>query len=46
MRYYILWLGDNGSENYVGIVEKVENNIIYTIEGNSTNDMCGKKFIL
>ena len=46
MRYYILWLGDNGSENYVGNVEKVENNIIYTIEGNSTNDMCDKKFIL
>ena len=32
--YYILWLGDNESENYVGIAEKVENNIIYTIEGN------------
>ena len=26
--------------NHVGIVEKVENNIIYTIEGNSTGDQC------
>ena len=30
----------DGQVNHVGIVEKVENNIIYTIEGNSTNDTC------
>lgn len=34
---------DNGSANHVGIVEKVENNIVYTIEGNSTDDMCRQK---
>jgi len=33
----------DGNVNHVGIVEKVENNIIYTIEGNSTNDTCRKK---
>lgn len=33
----------DGQVNHVGIVEKVENNIIYTIEGNSTNDTCRKK---
>ena len=30
----------DGEVNHVGIVEKVENNIIYTIEGNSTDDTC------
>ena len=34
---------DNGSANHVGIVEKVENNVVYTIEGNSTDDMCRQK---
>ena len=34
---------EDGQVNHVGIVEKVENNIIYTIEGNSTNDTCRKK---
>lgn len=29
--------GQDGSANHVGIVEKVENGIIYTIEGNSNN---------
>lgn len=29
--------------NHVGIVEKVEDNIIYTIEGNSNDDMCRQK---
>lgn len=29
----------DGTSDHVGIVEKVENNIIYTIEGNS-NDKC------
>lgn len=28
---------DNGSGDHVGFVEKVENNKVYTIEGNSTN---------
>lgn len=31
---------DDGEVNHVGIVEKVENNTIYTIEGNSTDDTC------
>lgn len=30
----------DGQVNHVGIVEKVKNNIIYTIEGNSSNDTC------
>ena len=30
----------DGKVNHVGIVEKVENGKIYTIEGNSTGDMC------
>lgn len=30
----------DGKANHVGIVEKVENNRIFTIEGNSTNDSC------
>lgn len=34
---------DDDEVNHVGIVEKVENNIIYTIEGNSTNDTCRKQ---
>lgn len=29
----------DGHSDHVGIVEKVENNIIYTIEGNTTGDM-------
>ena len=33
----------DGNVNHVGIVEKVENNYIYTIEGNSTNDTCRQK---
>ena len=33
----------NGSGNHVGIVEKVENGIVYTIEGNSNDDMCRRK---
>lgn len=36
------WEND-GKPNHVGIVEKVENNMIYTIEGNSTNDECCQK---
>ncbi len=30
----------DGKRNHVGIVVKVENNKIYTVEGNSTDDMC------
>ncbi len=33
------WEND-GSVDHVGIVEKVDNNIIYTIEGNSSGDTC------
>lgn len=33
----------DGRVNHVGIVEKVENNRVYTIEGNSTNDTCRQK---
>ena len=36
------WEND-GKANHVGIVEKVENNKVYTIEGNSTNDTCKQK---
>lgn len=36
------WEND-GKPNHVGIVEKVEDNYIYTIEGNSTNDTCRSK---
>lgn len=33
----------DGKVNHVGVVEKVENNKVYTIEGNSTNDSCLQK---
>lgn len=33
----------DGTVSHVGIVEKVENNKVYTIEGNSTNDTCRQK---
>ena len=33
----------DGRINHVGIVEKVEDNIVYTIEGNSNDDMCRQK---
>ena len=33
----------DGTVSHVGIVEKVENNKIYTIEGNSTNDDCQER---
>lgn len=35
----------DGKINHVGIVEKVEGNIVYTIEGNSNDDMCRQKNI-
>lgn len=37
---------DDGISDHVGIVEKVEKNIIYTIEGNSINDECRKRSYL
>lgn len=33
------WEND-GVSDHVGIVERIENNIVYTIEGNSINDEC------
>lgn len=33
----------DGTVSHVGIVEKVENNKVYTVEGNSTDDMCRRK---
>ena len=33
----------DGKPNHVGIVEKIENGYIYTIEGNSTDDGCRAK---
>lgn len=35
------WADSNdGQADHTGIVEKVENNKVYTIEGNTTGDMC------
>lgn len=34
---------DDGNPNHVGIVEKVKNNKVYTVEGNSTDDTSRKK---
>ncbi len=36
------WEGDKDAD-HVGIVEKCENGIVYTIEGNSSGDMCKQK---
>lgn len=33
----------DGTVNHVGFVEKVENGMIYTVEGNSTDDTCRRK---
>lgn len=33
----------DGKVNHVGIVEKVENGKVYTVEGNSTDDTCRQK---
>ena len=33
----------DGTVSHVGIVEKVENGKVYTVEGNSTNDTCRQK---
>ena len=37
--HFFNWEVD-GKVNHVGIVEKVENGKVYTIEGNSTDDKC------
>lgn len=36
------WEND-GSADHVGIVEKVENNTVHTVEGNSNGDTCRQK---
>lgn len=36
------WENDATSD-HVGIVEKTENGKVYTVEGNSNNDMCRQK---
>ena len=36
------WESD-GTSDHVGIVEKCENEKVYTIEGNSNDDMCRQK---
>ena len=36
------WEAD-GKPNHVGIVERVDNDIVYTIEGNSTDGICRQK---
>lgn len=41
-RYYLFdWEGD-GETDHVGIVEKCENGVVYTVEGNS-GDACRQK---
>ena len=38
------WADSNdGKADHVGIVEKVENGKVYTVEGNSTGDTCRQK---
>lgn len=38
------WADSNdGKAEHVGIVEKVENGKVYTVEGNSTGDTCRQK---
>ena len=35
------WADSNdGKADHVGIVDRVENNIVYTIEGNTRGDLC------
>ena len=41
MQNIILWEGD-GETDHVGIVEKCENGVVYTVEGNS-GDACRQK---
>ena len=38
------WADSNdGQADHVGIVEKCENGKVYTVEGNSSGDMCRQK---
>lgn len=38
------WADSNdGKADHVGIVEKCENGIVYTVEGNSNEDTCRQK---
>lgn len=36
--------GRNGNSDHVGIVEKVENGRVYTIEGNSNDSCCRRDY--
>ena len=42
MLIFFAWAPQDGVPDHVGIVEKVKNGIVYTIEGNS-RDMCRQK---
>ena len=39
MLIFFDWATQDGVPDHVGIVERVENNVVYTVEGNS-RDMC------
>lgn len=36
----IIYFGSKGNESHVGIIEKIEGDIIHTIEGNKNNSVC------
>ena len=42
MRIFFDWATQDGVPDHVGIVEKVKNGMVYTVEGNS-RDMCRQK---
>ena len=42
MLIFFDWATQDGVPDHVGIVERVENNVVYTVEGNS-KDMCRQK---
>ena len=42
MLIFFDWATQDGVPDHVGIVERVENNVVYTVEGNS-RDMCRQK---
>lgn len=41
---FIIWDIGNNTPDHVGIVEKVENNTVYTIEGNRGDRVCEKSY--
>ena len=41
-RHFFDWTIQDGAPNHVGIVEKAENRMVYTVEGNS-KDLCIQK---